>query len=156
SPRRYTGSSRFPRSVSPDPAMHRTRFPVCVLFLIACGAARAADPPAPSFQKDIRLLLDAKCVRCHGEKVKRADLDLSTPAGILKGGESGAAIVPGKPEKSLLYEKVHKGEMPPAKKDALSQAEMETLRRWIADGAKVPAGSVEVALTQHDVIPIML
>src|SRR5207253_8993407 len=120
------------------------------------GSSATADPPAPSFRDDIRPLLDAKCIRCHGEKVRKADLDLSTPAGILQGGESGAAVVAGKPEKSPLYEEVHKGEMPPAKKDALSQAEMETLRRWIADGAKVPAGSVEVALTQHDVIPIML
>ena len=38
---------------------------------------------------------------------------LRTAAGVLKGGESGAVVVPGKPEKSLLYEKVHNGEMPP-------------------------------------------
>ena len=52
-------------------------------------------------------------MRCHGEKVRKADLDLRTPAGVLKGGESGPAVVAGKPDKSLLYEKVHKGEMPP-------------------------------------------
>src|SRR5688572_13329136 len=46
--------------------------------------------------------------------------------------------------------------MPPAKKDALAAVEVETLRRWIADGAKVPTGSADVRLTQHDVIPIML
>jgi cytochrome c553 len=125
-----------------------------LISLVVCEAADAAD--APSFQKDVRPLLDAKCVRCHGAKVKKADLDLSTAAGVLQGGESGPAVVAGKPEKSLLYEKVHKGEMPPAKKDPLSTAEVETLRRWIAAGAQVPTETAKVELTQHDVIPIML
>src|SRR6266545_3382270 len=137
--------------------MHCTRLLACLVALpLFCNAAFAADPPAPSFQKDVRPLLEAKCVRCHGGKAKKADLDLSTAAGVLKGGESGPAVVAGKPEKSLLYEKVHKGEMPPAKKDALATAEVELIRKWIADGAKLPAGSAEVTLTQHDVIPIML
>ena len=60
----------------------------------------------PSFRDEVRPLLQAKCFRCHGEKGRKADLDLRTPAGILEGGESGQVIVPGKPEKSLLYEKV--------------------------------------------------
>ncbi|MBM3981288.1 MAG: DUF1549 domain-containing protein [Planctomycetes bacterium] len=125
-----------------------------LLALLVAHVARAAD--APTYAKDVAPLLQAKCAKCHndGKTRKYADLDLTTPAGILKGGESGPVIVPGKPEKSSLYEKVHKGEMPPAKKDALAAAEVETLRKWIADGAKLPA--VEVALTQHDIIPIML
>jgi Protein of unknown function (DUF1549)/Protein of unknown function (DUF1553)/Planctomycete cytochrome C len=134
--------------------MPHKRFSLAFVSLIlVMGRVTAADP-APSFRDDIRPLLEAKCIRCHGEKVHKADLDLSTPAGILKGGESGTAIVPGKPEKSPLFEKVHKGEMPPAKKDPLSEAEVEAVRRWIADGAKL--GAVEQAVNQHDVIPIML
>ncbi len=125
-----------------------------LLALLVAHAARGAD--APTYAKDVAPLLRAKCEKCHndGRTRKYGDLDLSTPAGIARGGESGPVFVPGKPEKSSLYEKVHKGEMPPAKKDALAAAEVETLRKWIADGAKMPA--VEVALTQHDVIPIML
>ena len=136
--------------------MHRTRFCIWVLWMLATnGSAFADDSPAPEFQKDIRPLLDAKCVRCHSGKLKKADLDLSTTVGVLKGGESGPVIVAGKPDKSSLYEKVHKGEMPPAKKDALTTAEIETLRRWIAGGARMPAGAAG-APTQHDVIPIVL
>lgn len=113
----------------------------------------------PSYQDEIRPIFDAKCSRCHGVKVHRADLDLSTPAGVMKGGESGAVIVAGKPEQSLLYEKVHGGMMPPGKKDRLSAAEVDAIRRWIAFGAKFGSAdnaNAEAALTQHDVIPILL
>jgi mono/diheme cytochrome c family protein len=113
----------------------------------------------PQFQDDIRPILQAKCVRCHGEKRRSADLDLTTPAGILKGGESGPAVVPGKPDKSPLYEKVHAGAMPPGKKDRVSEAEVDRFHRWIAGGAPfgtAPGGEGSAALTQHDVLPILL
>ena len=73
-------------------------------------------PTAPSFQSDIRPLLGTKCWRCHGEQAPKAELDLTTLAGILKGGESGPVVVPGKPDESALYEKVHERAMPPGKK----------------------------------------
>jgi len=119
----------------------------------------AAEPArVPSYQDDIRPLLQARCGRCHADKPHKADLDLSMPAGILKGGESGPAVVPGKPDQSPLYEKVHAGKMPPGKKDQLSAAEVETLRRWIAGGAPVGPGAGEAAeaVTQHHVVPILL
>jgi hypothetical protein len=124
------------------------------VLLSAVSPASATD--APSFEQDVRPLLAAKCAKCHsGAKARQSgDLDLSTPAGILKGGESGPAVVAGKPDKSLLYEKVRKGVMPPGAKKALTRAEADILRRWIAGGAMVPAA--EAPLTQHDVIPIML
>jgi mono/diheme cytochrome c family protein len=122
------------------------------------GAARG-----PSFENDVRPLFQAKCARCHGEKARKAELDLGTPAGILKGGESGPVIVPGRPEESLLYEKVSEGAMPPGKKDRLSEAEVETIRRWIAEGAAPGTNegadtttTMATAVTQHDVLPILL
>jgi hypothetical protein len=122
-----------------------------------------ASAPALSFERDVRPLLQAKCWRCHGEKTPKGDLDLRTRAGLLKGGESGPAIVPGAPEKSLLYEKVHQGAMPPKKQDRLSGAEVALLRRWIAAGAESRPGQTgeeertpKAAVTQHDVTPILL
>jgi len=50
---------------------------------------RLQDASAPTFQNDILPLLQAKCSRCHSDKVHKAELDLTTLAGILKGGESG-------------------------------------------------------------------
>ena len=117
----------------------------------------ASDPAPSSFRGNVAPLLEARCVRCHGEKVRKADLDLRSAAGVLKGGESGAAVVAGKPDKSLLYEKVHEGEMPPEEGKRLRESEVEMIRRWIADGARIePSDVTQIAVTQHDVIPIVL
>src|SRR5262245_54818476 len=68
------------------------------------GQKEQAPARVPSDREEVQPLFQAKCSRCHGEKTRKADLDLRTPASIRKGGESGAVIVPGKPDESLLYE----------------------------------------------------
>jgi hypothetical protein len=129
--------------------------------LCTAGVTEEKDkspPQSPSFKDDIRPLLQAKCYRCHKGRDAKGELDLSTASGLLKGGESGAVIVPGKPDESLLYERVHKGTMPPpGKKERPSEGEVEAIRRWIAAGAKFDGGEkVETAVTQHDILPILL
>ena len=66
--------------------------------------------------------------------------------------------MPGHPEKSLLYEKVRDGIMPPGKKDRLSEAEVEIIRHWIEKGARarLPGQPRQSTVTQHEVIPILL
>jgi mono/diheme cytochrome c family protein len=132
---------------------HRLR--LLVLLIAACGGGPArAD--GPTFA-DVHKLLQAKCAKCHGEMVRKADLDLTTSAGLIKGGESGKAVVPGKPDESLLFEKVHTGAMPPKKDERLSEADVDLIRRWIAAGAVIPAAEPKAeSLTQHDVLPILL
>jgi mono/diheme cytochrome c family protein len=122
------------------------------IALLIAGLVRAESPPAFG---DVRVLFQAKCVRCHGEKVHKGGLDLTTPAGLLRGGESGKVIVPGKPDDSLLFEKVHAGEMPPKKEGRLSAADVDLIRRWIAAGANTPEAEAKAAVTQHDVLPIL-
>ncbi len=122
---------------------------------------RAADSKAPDFDTEVAPIFQAKCHKCHGEKDRKAELDLRSLAAILKGGESGTVVVPKDPEKSLLYEKIVEGEMPPTKKDRLSEAEVVTIRRWIEAGARGgsktgPDGVGVQPLNQHDVIPILL
>jgi hypothetical protein len=135
--------------------MLRGPLPALLLCLALPTAAAAGEPPR--FREDIQPLLQAKCGRCHGGKPRRAGLDLTSAAGILKGGESGPAVVPGKPDESPLYQKVHDGKMPPGKKDPLSAAEAGALRRWIEAGAPFGPGSgAEAVVTQHDVLPILL
>jgi mono/diheme cytochrome c family protein len=85
-------------------------------------------------------LMLLRCAACHGHRRREADLDLRTPAGMLKGGKSGAVIVPGKPAESLLIQRVHAEEMPPRRQlVSVSVKPMETdelalLERWIAAG----------------------
>src|SRR5579863_2462811 len=123
--------------------------------LSQAAPAKAEKPPV--FETDVAPLLKAKCAKCHGEKERKADLDLGSPAAILKGGESGPAVVPKEAEKSLLYEKVVAGEMPPGKKDRLTEAELAIIRRWIEAGAHANADAPAAdMITQHDVIPILL
>jgi hypothetical protein len=150
--------------------MHRRliRALFLLLALAAFGMARDAlsgqeSKPATAqsvtFEENIRPLLQAKCWRCHGEKTHKAGLDLRSAAGILKGGESGPAVVPGKADESVLYEKVHSGAMPPSKKNRLTATEVATIRRWIETGARSHSGlapKTGPAVTQHDVVPILL
>src|SRR5882672_12350535 len=76
------------------------------LLLFACATACAAA--SPTFEKDIRPILKAHCFDCHGEGEKlRGGLDLRLRRLMVKGGDDGPVIVPGKPDKSLLFKMVH-------------------------------------------------
>ena len=74
------------------------------------------------------------CLICHGENLQRNGLDLRTRDSVLKGGESGAAIVPGSAEESLVLKKVSSGAMPMGG-EKLKDEEIEAIRRWINAGA---------------------
>src|SRR5262245_39250527 len=109
---------------------------------LPAGAPTKRDALA-HFEKQVRPLLTAKCLRCHGPDKQRGGLDLGRRATAVAGGESGPAFVPGKPLKSLLYEKVAGGKMPPGK--PLSPAEVAVLKQWLADGAPYPSGPLVAA-----------
>jgi cytochrome c553 len=95
-------------------------------------------------EQDARAVFQARCVRCHGGMEQQGGLDLRTVASRLKGGKSGPALVPGKPEESLIYKRIVAGQMPPDKmaKDFAvelpTDAETEKIRAWIAAGAPEP------------------
>ncbi len=123
---------------SPRPVIFIVPRAVTSLLLFAVVAASGAtrNSPAPTYEKDIRPILKANCFPCHGEGEQlKGGLDLRLRHLIATGGESGAAIVAGKPEKSLFFTKIRDGEMPKSEKK-LTKAEIETIRQWIAAGAK--------------------
>jgi hypothetical protein len=95
-----------------------------------------ANEPAVQFETHVRPTLKAHCFHCHGEEEKKeGNLDVRLVRFLLKGGDSGAALVPGKSGDSLIHQRVQADEMPPGDKK-LSVQEKETLLRWIDQGAK--------------------
>jgi hypothetical protein len=83
--------------------------------------------------REVGTILANQCLECHDPDKKKGGLDLSRRAAALAGGESGAVIVPGRPEESLLIEKVSEGEMPP--KRPLSKEQVAAVRAWVEAGA---------------------
>src|SRR5207237_3594369 len=79
-------------------------------------AADNASSANDFFETEIRPLLAERCHKCHGENKPKSGLRLSSRAAVLHGGDTGPAVVPGKPDESLLIQAVrHEGDlkMPP-------------------------------------------
>ncbi|SIO64818.1 Planctomycete cytochrome C [Singulisphaera sp. GP187] len=120
-----------------------------------------AEAPAPSvagvastefFEARVRPLLVDSCIRCHGAKKQSSGLRLDSREAMLEGGESGAAIVPGSPDTSLLVQVVrHSHEeikMPP--KGKLPAPAIEALAEWVTQGAPWPNGTVLTAAEKEE------
>ncbi|MDP6445006.1 MAG: DUF1549 domain-containing protein, partial [Pirellulaceae bacterium] len=89
-----------------------------------------------TYESDVRPIFKAHCFQCHGEGgVVEGKLDLRLRRYIVKGGETGPAIAPGKPADSLLVRRVANGEMPPSEDVRLSAQDVEILTRWVAADA---------------------
>lgn len=121
-------------------------------------AARAADkkpdisklpPPADkkglTYEKDIKPLLEASCLKCHGAEKPKSKYRVDSREAIIKGGDSDeAAIIPGKSDQSPLVhyvaDLVEEMEMPPTDKrdkyPPLKKEEISIIRAWIDQGAK--------------------
>ncbi|MBL6765652.1 MAG: DUF1549 domain-containing protein, partial [Verrucomicrobiae bacterium] len=111
------------------------------LFILPFATAVAAAEDFRFFEQEVRPLLIEHCHSCHSvaEKVK-GGLALDSKAGWQRGGDAGPAIVPGRPEASLLMKAVSYTdrdiEMPP--KGRLPESKINILRQWIAMGAPDP------------------
>src|SRR5262249_59582 len=130
-----TEGSRFPPRRG---RCMRTSLPLCLLLALAPRAA--ADPPDRAgvevFEQKIRPGLVERCSKCHsaGAKKQRGGLSLDTRAAVLKGGDTGPALVPGKPDESLLLKALRHADeslkMPPDGR--LPEAVVADFRAWIA------------------------
>jgi hypothetical protein len=110
---------------------------LCILGRFALGPAVvvAAAPTRLTYEHDVRPILKAHCFACHGEEDKpKAGLDLRLVRTMTRGGASGEAIVAGRHEESLIWERIDAEEMPPGEKK-LSVAEKTTIAAWIDQGA---------------------
>lgn len=127
------------------------RFPVFLaalpLFCVSVRGAEQVTPPSAAelkfFETKIRPVLVEHCYVCHSAKAAKqgklkAGLQLDTRAGLLTGGDSGPAVVPGKADESLLLQALRYDgvEMPP--EGPLSEEVVADFKRWIATGAADP------------------
>lgn len=122
-------------------------------------SAESAEPTAPpppeptppvgvaarvDFARDVRPIFEATCVECHGPDKVKARLRMDSVAALQQGGKSGPLVVPGDPETSLIMRRVlglDGEDQMPLDNDPLSDAQLETLRRWIAEGASFGSGT---------------
>lgn len=120
------------------------------LVLTGSAAAQAASPSPEAlkfFENKVRPILVEQCQDCHGASKHKGGLRLDNLPYIIQGGEQGPAIVPGNPDKSLLMTAISYNdkemEMPPDGK--MSDADIATLKQWIAMGAPWPEAEVASA-----------
>ena len=130
----------------------------CIVVLLTASATTNEVEAAGSngkgvkfFESRIRPVLVSKCLSCHSQDAAKAKklkgkLLLDSRAGVLAGGESGPAIVPGQPEQSLLIQAMrHQSlEMPP--NERLGENVISDFVKWIAMGAPDPRDGQKVDL----------
>ena len=128
------------------PDTPRAWIPAIILFAFIVFALpmHAAEPEhKPGTFESISGILEQRCLRCHSATKAKGGLSLASRDAMMRGGESGASIVVGKPEQSLLIEMVT-GAKPlmPAEGVPLTNTEVERLRAWIVSGAEWPQNIV--------------
>src|SRR6478735_3434470 len=114
------------------------------IALLGLAPASVSARAEVDFLRDVRPILSSHCFKCHGpdEKARKGGVRLDVREDALKEGESGArAIVPGKPDESELVLRILSGDRdeimpPPQTKHELTDAQKETLKRWVAAGAE--------------------
>jgi hypothetical protein len=101
-----------------------------LVVLLACSAPVLGRV---NFVRDVKPILENNCVRCHGEDSAMRGIRLDKKERALM------SVVPKKPDDSLLYNIIKIGSMPPGSQK-LTPTQLQTLRKWIAEGARWPKG----------------
>jgi mono/diheme cytochrome c family protein len=119
------------------------RLSLCLLALTAVLAAQSATPTTEQvefFESKIRPVLAQQCFACH-TTAQTANLRLDSRADILKGGNSGPAIVPGDPDKSVLIARITAAsddQRMPRGGTRLTDLQIADFKKWVKDGAPLP------------------
>jgi hypothetical protein len=104
------------------------------------GDQQPGTPPTASrYATEIQPIMERVCTQCHNPKDYEGDLDLTTRKMVLEGWGDEQIVIPGKPEESAMLESFalpldDDAHMPPKDEEQLTKAEIETIRKWIADG----------------------
>lgn len=128
-PARYEPVSNEPSGCS---ALH---FIIASLLLLFLTTIAKADEKI-TYQDHVLPLIQANCAKCHNEDKRKADLDLTSYQGVLKGSGSGAVVVAGNPDASKLWKAVTQVEDPtmPPNSPPLPDKELEVFKKWIQGG----------------------
>ncbi len=118
-------------------------FPFFAILTVVATSQAEDAARLEHFEKHIRPLLVERCLECHGEDSQEGGLRMDSRDAMLLGGDSGAAMIPGNPEESLLVRAISYTDpdlqMPPDEK--LDAGVVEAVRRWISEGATDPRQS---------------
>ena len=139
-------------------ALYQTHATVVIAAVAAIVCPQAKSAPIVNFAEDVLPILRTHCSDCHSETTQKAELNLTTAAGVLRGSESGPILALADPTTSRLLEVVETGEMPPdGEGEPLSPEQIEVIRDWLEQGADVGTVAAEsTALNQHDVLPTLM
>jgi hypothetical protein len=138
--------------------MRRTRSLACILVLaLSAWLARSAEtsPTFPAeqvafYEKQVLPILKEHCLKCHSEKKARGNLRLDSRSAVLKGGDLGPAVVPGKPDASPLVKAVrYKGELQMPPSGQLPQSKVDVLTRWVELNVPFSPGKEVVTAPAH-------
>jgi hypothetical protein len=130
-----------------------------VLGVFAGAEVRAAGAPAAAAAgyAQVHAVFAKHCLACHDAKEAEGELVMTSFEGLMKGGETGAVVVPGKSGESLLVQLVEhqkKPFMPPPKKAAkLGSAEIAAIRAWVDAGAAAPTAQELEAMQSIVAVP---
>ncbi len=103
-----------------------------------------------SLEAQVAVVLARNCMECHNASDRKGKFDLSRREQALAGGDSGIVLTPGKSDESLLLQRIADGEMPPDKRQQLTEAEQQLIRKWIDAGAKWAADPIDPFLYTSD------
>ena len=139
------------------PAIVKSIAAVCVLGSLLLTSVARADVDYGA----VHAIFEKHCLDCHESKDPEANLVLDTFESLMKGGESGASIVPGKSAESLLVKYIEgqvekdgkKKIMPPGKRKKLESSEIASIKAWIDGGAKAPAQTIVKELVVPKIAP---
>jgi mono/diheme cytochrome c family protein len=136
------------------------RLTICVLFASTLvWAAAFPSLPAPQavdFARDIQPIFNAHCVSCHGAKKAAGQLRLDNKSAAMKGGISGAVILPNNSKASILLARVTGSDgqaRMPMGGDPLKPEQIELLRQWINEGAAWPSSDASQISNLKSEIP---
>lgn len=124
---------------TPLPSLVLRAGSIVALVIMLPSSALASE--SIDFETQIRPLLISHCSTCHGLTAQKAGLRLDVKSAAIRGGDSGAVIVPGDPDHSEMFRRITSDDpeqrMPP-EGERLNASRIDLIRRWIAEGANWP------------------